>query len=57
MQARSLFSTLKNKDGKVDIHILVRNLTGKAFETVDFRNKIFKTIYAEVFPHKEDKMM
>jgi len=24
---------------------------------VDFRNKIFKTIYAEVFPHKEDKMM
>jgi Ca2+-binding EF-hand superfamily protein len=56
-QAKSLFSTLKNNDGKVDVHVLVRNLTGKEFETVDFRNKIFAKIYAEVFPNKEEKMI
>jgi Ca2+-binding EF-hand superfamily protein len=56
-QAKSLFSSLKNNDGKVDVHILVRNLTGREFETVDFRNKIFSKIYAEIFPHQEEKMI
>jgi Ca2+-binding EF-hand superfamily protein len=56
-QAKSLFSSLKNNDGKVDVHILVRNLTGREFETVDFRNKIFSKIYAEIFPSQEEKMI
>jgi hypothetical protein len=56
-QAKALFSSLKNNDGKVDVHILVRNLTGREFETVDFRNKIFSKIYSEVFPHHEERMI
>jgi Ca2+-binding EF-hand superfamily protein len=32
-------------------------LTGREFETVDFRNKIFSKIYAEIFPSQEEKMI
>jgi hypothetical protein len=46
--------TLKNKENKVEIPALVRNLCGQEHETVDFRNKIFREIYAEIHPNKED---
>ena len=36
---------------------MVRNFTGKEFETVDFRNKIFKQLYAEVYPNNEQKLI
>lgn len=44
-QLRSLAKLLKNKDNKVDVGVLVTNLCGKEFETVDYRNKIYKKIY------------
>jgi hypothetical protein len=36
---------------------MVRNFTGQPFETVDFRNKIFKQLYAEIFPDKEEQLI
>ena len=56
-QLRHLAKTLKNKDNKVEIPTLLRNLSGQEHETVDFRNKIFRQIYAEVHPHKEERLM
>jgi Ca2+-binding EF-hand superfamily protein len=36
---------------------LIRNFTGQAYETVDFRNKIFKLIYHDVYPAKEEELI
>lgn len=44
-QLRALAKILKNKDNKVDVGVLITNLCGKEFETVDYRNKIFKRLY------------
>jgi Ca2+-binding EF-hand superfamily protein len=53
-QLRHLAKTLKNKENKVEIPALLRNLCGQEHETVDFRNKIFREIYSEIHPHKEE---
>lgn len=39
---RYLAKVLKNKDGKVEVTTLLRNLCGHEHETIDFRNKIFR---------------
>lgn len=44
-QLRVLHKIMKNKDGKIDIPNLLTNLCGKEFETVDYRNKVFRKIY------------
>ena len=41
-QLRHLAKTLKNKENKIEITALLRNLCGQEHETVDFRNKIFR---------------
>lgn len=56
-QIRSLFIQLRNSSGLVEVPELIRNFTGQAFETVDFRNKIFKLIYHDVFPAKEEELI
>lgn len=56
-QLRVLMKTLKNKEAKVDIQSLLQNLCGKEFETLDYRNKISRKIYTQVFPHKEKKLL
>ena len=48
---------LKNNDGKVEIPALLRNLCGQEFETVDYRIRIFRQIYQEIHPNKEDKLV
>lgn len=52
-QLRHLAKVLKNKDNKVEITALLRNLCGQEYETVDYRNRIFRQIYSEIHPHKE----
>lgn len=37
-QVRALFLCLKNSSGVIPINALIQNLTGKTFETVDYRN-------------------
>lgn len=38
---------LKNVNGTVDVNVLAKNLIGDDFETVDFRNKMFKELYGK----------
>ncbi len=54
---RHLAKTLKNKENKVEVTALLRNLCGQEHETVDFRNKIFRQIYSEIHPDKEDRLL
>ena len=54
---RVLAKTLKNKDGKVDVPNMLVNFCGKEFETVDYRNKIFRRIYSQVYPNNERKLL
>jgi Ca2+-binding EF-hand superfamily protein len=56
-QLRVLMKTLKNKEAKVEIQTLLSNLCGKEFETLDYRNKISRKIYTQVFPHKEKRLL
>lgn len=56
-QLRSLAKMLKNKENKVEVATLLRNLCGQEFETVDFRNKIFRQIYSEIHNHKEQELL
>ena len=46
--------SLKNDNSKVPVEALVRNLTGKPYETVDFRNAVYKKLYAVIYPDKEE---
>lgn len=49
--------TFKNKEAKVDVQTLLQNLCGKECETLDYRNKISRKIYTQVFPHKEKRLL
>jgi hypothetical protein len=57
VQIRSLFNQVRNDDGTVTIADLVRNLTGKPYETADFRNATYKKIYKEIYPDQEDRIL
>mmetsp|Transcript_23065 Transcript_23065/g.22459 ORF Transcript_23065/g.22459 Transcript_23065/m.22459 type:complete len:459 (+) Transcript_23065:1720-3096(+) len=57
MQLRYLAKSLKNKDNKVEVTTLLRNLCGTEHETVDYRNKVFRQIYAEVHPEKTERLL
>jgi len=39
---------MKNRENKVEVMMLVQNLVGNEFETVDFRNRVYKRIYDEI---------
>ena len=56
-QIRHFAKLLKNKDNKVEITAMLRNLSGQEYETVDYRNRIFRQIYAEIHPHKEQQLI
>lgn len=57
IQLRYLAKALKNKENKVEITTLLRNLCGTEHETIDYRNKIFRQIYSEVYPNKYDELL
>lgn len=48
-QLKVLFNKLKNADKKVDIQVLLSNVTGTQEDTVDYRNKMFKRLYNEIY--------
>jgi len=56
-QIRVLFMCLKESNGLVSVPVLIQNLTGKPFETVDFRNQIYKQLYADIYPNKERQVL
>ena len=57
VQIRALFVSLKNDSSRVPVEALIRNLTGKPYETVDFRNQIYKKLYSEIYPDKEEALI
>jgi Ca2+-binding EF-hand superfamily protein len=44
-----LFSKLKDSDGKVDVQVLMSNITGSVQDTVDYKNHMFKQLYDVIF--------
>ncbi len=53
-QLRAMAAEMKNGANRVPIAMLLQNLVGNEFETCDFRNRIFKRIYAEVHDHRNE---
>ena len=45
----SLFKSLKNREGKVEVKTLMNNVFGKETETTEFRAKMFKDLYSIIF--------
>jgi Ca2+-binding EF-hand superfamily protein len=56
-QITALFKSLKNRSETVEVETLIQNFTGKPYETVEFRDKIFKVVYNEIYPNNEDKLI
>ena len=44
LQIKSLFDTLKNDEGRVEIYLMLENFTGEQNETVDFKKVMAKRI-------------
>ena len=58
-QLKAMAKPMKNANNLVEVPMLMKNLVGKDFETVDFRDKLFKRVYHEIFvsndPSKKEK--
>lgn len=57
VQIKAIFASIKNDSSEVPICDLIRNFTGQPYETVDYRNNVFKKVYTEVYPHNEEKVI
>ena len=57
VQIRAIFTQIKNDEDRVPVHVLVRNFTGQQFETVDYRNSVYKKIYTEIYPNREEALI
>jgi hypothetical protein len=51
-QIKALFKKLKTGE-EVDIQILLNNICGSSKDTVDYKNKMFRQLYDDIF--KKDK--
>ena len=45
---------MKDKSNKVPVQMILQNLVGNDYETSDFRNRMYKRIYAEIMDKKND---
>lgn len=58
-QLKAMAKSMKNSRNLVEVPVLARNLIGKDFETVDFRDKLYKRIYSDILesqnPRKQEK--
>ena len=51
-QLKSLAKDMKNSNNRVDVIMMLQNIVGNEFETVDFWNWIYKWIYSELADKK-----
>jgi hypothetical protein len=56
-QITALFKSLKNSAGTIEVETLISNFTGQPYQTVEFRDKIFKQVYTEIYPQNEEKLI
>jgi Ca2+-binding EF-hand superfamily protein len=52
-----LFNKLKNAEQKIDIQVLISNITGTENDTVDFKNKLFKQLYKDIIARGSRKQL
>lgn len=57
VQISALHQCLRQSSGLVPVPVLIQNMTGRSFETVDFRDEIYKQLYSEIYPHKEQQLL
>ena len=48
-QLKAMAKPMKNANDLVQVNMLMKNLVGQDFETVDFRDKLYKRVYHEIF--------
>lgn len=48
VQLRAMAKSMKNSKNLVEVPTLMKNLVGKDYETVDFRDKLYKRLYNEI---------
>ena len=53
--AQNLFETLKNRDGLIEIPVLLSDLTGLDTQTTDFKAKMFKSLYGVIYQNRKDQ--
>jgi hypothetical protein len=46
---RVLFKAIKGEKDSVDVIVMIRNLCGEEFETVDYRNNMYNKLYKEIY--------
>ena len=56
-QCKSLFDKLKGPDGKVNVTDMIFNFTGSEHDTVDYKDKIYKELYQEVYQRGREKVL
>jgi len=47
-QLKGIAKEMKNANNRIDVIMMLQNLVGNEFETVDFRNRIYKRMYSEL---------
>jgi Ca2+-binding EF-hand superfamily protein len=57
-QSKALFKKIKGPDDKVDIQVMLNNFAGTIYDTVDYRNKLFKSLYVSIYQKgNQDKLL
>ena len=56
-QCRALFNKLRNANKRVEVQTLISNITGGENDTVDYKNKIFRMLYKEIFAAGKRKLL
>ena len=59
-QLKAMAKPMKNANDLVEVNMLMKNLVGQDYETVDFRDKLYKRVYHEIFvtsdPSRKEKL-
>jgi Ca2+-binding EF-hand superfamily protein len=55
LQLKAVAKSMKNSNNLVEVPVLIRNLVGKDYETVDFRDKLFKRVYNEIYGDNDER--
>jgi hypothetical protein len=56
-QLRCMFNEIKNSSNLVEIPMMIASITGETYETVDFRNKVYKQIWNFIEKKKLEQKM
>ena len=55
VMCKNLFTRIQNREQKVEMQTLLQNFCGTEHETVDYKQKMFKQLYSEIFQNKKQR--